>query len=148
MAGPLGGVPEFLSHAFRDPPTVIPVRGDTGYLLWTAKTGLICGKPCLNRLKTGHSGVSYRRFLKMSFYVLSSGRSLPGLDHTTSNEENPCFDHAGFPESGRIQERPVPDWPPAQNYAQDYAHNYDQLQCLRIFPLPGVHTATDGNSPH
>jgi hypothetical protein len=28
------------------------------------------------------------------------------------------------------------------------AQDYDQLQCLRIFPHPGVPTATDGNSPH
>ena len=28
------------------------------------------------------------------------------------------------------------------------AQDYDQLQCLRIFPLPGIPTATDGNSPH
>ena len=64
----------------------------------------------------------------------------PGRTPLPHMRENPCFDHAGFPESGRIQERPVPDWPPAQYH--------DQLQCLRIFPHPGVPTATDGNSPH
>jgi hypothetical protein len=39
---------------------------------------LIPQKPSLNRLKMGHSGASYRRFLNMSFYVLSSRRSGAG----------------------------------------------------------------------
>ena len=49
---------------------------------------------------------------------------------------------------GRVQPEKKLHFPINRNRTGSPAQDYDQLQCLRTFPLPGVPTATDGNSPH
>ena len=67
-----------LSPAYPRPPTGTHLTQGFATPFKMMKAGLIPGKPSLNLLKMGHSGASYRRFLKMSFYVLSSRRSVAG----------------------------------------------------------------------
>jgi len=56
-----------------------------------AVLGLIQAKPRLIHYKTGHFFAFYRRSSKMSFYALSSGRSLAGLPVVGGMEKKPCF---------------------------------------------------------
>jgi len=74
--------------------------GERKYVLFRQNHVLILKKPFIFCILP--------TYLKMSFYALSSGRSLAGLPVVTGMEKKPCFEHPVFgireegPESTRV----------------------------------------------